>query len=64
MMLTDTYDNLQIVQYQFFTDKLGVAYIRSNFNIYWFIGIWICCDKYKRRAIWLHSTIGNIWSAI
>ncbi len=39
--LTNTYDNLQIVQSQFFTDKLIFICIWSNLNIYWFIGIWI-----------------------
>jgi len=37
--ITNTYENLQIVQSQFFTDKLIFVYIRYNSNIYWFIGI-------------------------
>ncbi len=37
--ITNTYENLQIVQSQFFTDKLIFIYIRYNSNIYWFIGI-------------------------
>ncbi len=37
---TNTYENLQIVQSQFFTNKLIFIYIWSNLNIYWFIGIW------------------------
>jgi hypothetical protein len=54
------YENLEIVPSQFFTDMLLFVYIRI-LNIYWFIGIWICC---QRIAIWLLSTIRNIWSAI
>jgi hypothetical protein len=37
----NTYENLQIVQSQFFTDKLIFVNIRSNSNIYWLIGIQI-----------------------
>jgi len=37
--ITNTYENLQIVRSQFFTDKLIFIYIRYNSNIYWFIGI-------------------------
>jgi hypothetical protein len=39
--ITNTYENLQIVWSQFFTDKLIFIYIRYNSNIYWFIGIQI-----------------------
>ncbi len=39
--ITNTYKNLQIVQTQFFTDKLIFIYIGYNLNIYWFIGIQI-----------------------
>ncbi len=39
--IMNTYENLQIVRSQFFTDKLIFVYIRYNLNIYWFIGIWI-----------------------
>ncbi len=35
----NTYDNLQIVLSQFFTDKLIFIDIQSNFIIYWFISI-------------------------
>ncbi len=37
--ITNTYENLQIVRSQFFTDKLIFIYIQYNSNIYWFIGI-------------------------
>jgi hypothetical protein len=37
--ITNTYENLQIIRSQFFTDKLIFVYIRYNSNIYWFIGI-------------------------
>jgi hypothetical protein len=43
--ITKTYDNLQIVQSQFFTDKLIFIYIWSNSNIYWFISIRIPCQQ-------------------
>jgi hypothetical protein len=33
--IMSTYDNLQIVRSQFFTDKLIFIYIWSNLNIYW-----------------------------
>jgi hypothetical protein len=34
-----TYENLQIVWSQLFTDMLIFVYIWSNLNIFWFIGI-------------------------
>ncbi len=37
----NTYENLQIVWSQFFTNKLSFTYIWSNSNIYWFISIQI-----------------------
>ncbi len=37
--IMNTYENLQIVQSQFFTDKLIFVYIQYNSNIYWFIRI-------------------------
>jgi hypothetical protein len=40
--IMNTYKNLQIVWSQFFTDKLIFISIKSNLNIYWFIGIQIC----------------------
>ncbi len=39
--IMNTYENLQIVWTQFFTDKLIFVYIQYNSNIYGFIGIWI-----------------------
>jgi hypothetical protein len=36
-----TYENLQIVQYQFFTNMPIFVYIQSNLNIVWFISIQI-----------------------
>ncbi len=39
-----TYENLQIVQSQFFADKLIFIYIWSNLNIYSFIGIHTGCQ--------------------
>ncbi len=39
--IMNTNENLQIVLSQLFTDKLILIYIRSNLNIYWFLGIWI-----------------------
>ncbi len=55
----NTYENLQIVWSQFFTDYIIFIYIWSNSNIYWFIGIQICCQQIQ-RVIWLHLTICNI----
>ncbi len=43
--IMNIYENLQIVQSQFFTDKLIFVYIPSNLNIYWFIGIRINCQQ-------------------
>ncbi len=37
--IMDTYENLQIVWTQLFTNKLIFIYIWYNSNIYWFIGI-------------------------
>ncbi len=42
--IMNTTENLQIVQSQFFTEKLIFIYIQFNSNIYWFIGSWICCQ--------------------
>ncbi len=39
--IMNTYENLQIVWTQFFTDKLIFIYIRYNSNIYGLIGIQI-----------------------
>jgi hypothetical protein len=39
--IMNNYENFQIVQCQFFTDKLIFIYIWSNSNIYWFFGIQI-----------------------
>jgi hypothetical protein len=66
MMLTEklqmnTYENLQIVQSQFFTNKLIFIFILSNFKIHGFISIQI---RYKQRAIWLHLTNHNIQPTI
>ncbi len=43
--ITNIYENLQIVQSHFFTDIVLFITIRSTSNIYWFIGIWICCQR-------------------
>ncbi len=48
--IMNTYKNLQIVWSQFFTDKLIFDYIRSNSNIYWFIGIQICCQQIQTNS--------------
>jgi hypothetical protein len=48
--ITNTYDNLQIVQSQFFTDKLVFIYIWSNSNIYWFISIQIHCQRIQTKS--------------
>jgi hypothetical protein len=55
----NTYENLQKVQPQFFTNKLILAYIWSNSNIFWFISIQIRCQQ-TQSAIQLHSTMRNI----
>ncbi len=63
--ITNTYENLQIVQSQFFTDKLLFISIWSNST--WSIGLSVfrfVANKYKWIAIWLHLTIRNIRSAI
>jgi hypothetical protein len=45
-----TYKNLQIIQSQFFNDKLIFVYIWSNLNIYWFIGIQIHCQQIQKKS--------------
>jgi hypothetical protein len=50
MVTENTYENLQIVQSQFFTDKLIFVYIRSISNIYWFIGIRIHCQQIQMNS--------------
>ncbi len=57
----NTYKNLQIVQSQFFTDKLIFEYIRISIGLLVFRFV---SNKYKQRAIQLHSTIHNIQSPI
>jgi hypothetical protein len=42
--ITNIYENLQIVRTHFFTDMLLFVTIQSTSNIYWFIGIRICCQ--------------------
>jgi hypothetical protein len=48
--IMNTYENLQIVQSQIFTDKLILIYIRSNSNIYWFISIWIRYQQIQMKS--------------
>ncbi len=48
--ITNTNKNLQIVQSQFFTDKLIFIYIWSNSNIYWFMGIQIRCPQTQTQS--------------
>ncbi len=48
--IMNTYENLQIVQSQVFTDKLIFVYIWSNSNIYWFIGIQIQCQQIQMKS--------------
>jgi len=62
--IMNTYKNLQTVWSQFFTDKLifvyiGLIQISIGLAVFGFVG-----NEYKQRAIQLHSTIHNIWSAI
>ncbi len=45
-----TYENLQIVQPQFVTNKLILIYIWSKSNIYWFIGIQIHCQQIPMKS--------------
>jgi len=48
--IMNIYENLQIVQSQFFTDLLISIYIQSNSNFYWFIGIQICCQGIQMNS--------------
>ncbi len=48
--ISNTYENLQIDRYQFFTDKLILIYIQCNLNIYWFIGIRIRCQQIQTKS--------------
>ncbi len=62
--IMNTYENLQIVWSQFFTDKLylfifGLIQISISLSVFGFIA-----NENKRIAIKLHLTISNIWSAI
>ncbi len=61
--IVNTYENLQIVQSQFFTNKLIFIYIHFNLSIGLSVFRFIA-NTYKQRAIWLHLTICNIRSAI
>ena len=59
--IMNTYENLQIVQSEFFTNKLIFSLIQISIGLSVFRFV---ANKYQRRAIWLLSTIGNIRSAI
>jgi hypothetical protein len=48
--IKNTYKNLQIVQSQFFHDKLIFVYIWSDSNIYLFIGIQIHCQQIQMNS--------------
>jgi hypothetical protein len=48
--IKNTYENLQIVRSLFFTDKLMFIYIRSDLNIYWFIGIQIWWKRTQAKS--------------
>ena len=52
--ITNTYENLQIVWSQFFTDKLIFIYFQFNSNFYWFISI----------RIWLVRWMANRYSVL
>ncbi len=49
-VITNIYENLQIVWSQFFTYMLLFVYIRSTSNIYWFIGIQIRCQQIQMNS--------------
>ncbi len=53
--ITNTYENLQILRSQFFTNKLIFIYIMSKLNIYWFIGIQICCQQIQMKSTFDYS---------
>ncbi len=62
--IMNTYDNLQIVWSQFYTDKLIFIYI---WKIWISIGLSVFrfdVNEHKQRAFQLHSTICNIQSFI
>ncbi len=48
--ITNIYENLQIVQSQFFTDLLLFDYIQSTLNIYWYISIQICWQQIQMNS--------------
>ncbi len=48
----NSYENLQIVRSQFYTDQMSIGLLVFRFD----------ANKNKQRAIWLHLTIHNIWS--
>ncbi len=48
--ITNIYENLQIVWSQFFTNMLLFIYIRSTWNMYWFIGIQIHCERIQMNS--------------
>ncbi len=58
--ITNTYENLQIVWSQFFTNKLIFTYIQSNLNIYWFIGIQICSQQIQTKSYSMSDNEDNI----
>ncbi len=48
--IVNIYETLQIVWFQFCTDKLLLVYIRSTLNINWLIDIWIHCQQIQTNS--------------
>jgi hypothetical protein len=48
--ITNIHENLQIIWSQIFSHMLLFIYIRSTLNIYWFIGIQICCQQMQLNS--------------
>ena len=58
------YENLQIVRSYFFTDIVLFVNIRPTWNIYWFIGIRIRCQRIQTNSYLVTFDIRTIWSGI
>ena len=62
--ITNIYEDLQIVQSQFFADMLLFIYIQSTSNFYWFVGIQICCQQIQANSYSVTFDIRTIRSGI
>jgi hypothetical protein len=55
------FENLQLVRSLFFTNMLLFIYIWSTLNIYWIIGIQICCQQIQMNSYSVTFDYSQYW---